>query len=47
MVEVDGTVINAASFETVSTSLGSEVVPAWMLAFVREVLQARRDTPAT
>jgi len=45
VVEVDGTVINAASFETVSTSLGSEVVPAWMLAFVRE-LQARRDTPA-
>jgi hypothetical protein len=31
VVEVDGTVIDAASFETVSTSLGSEVVPAWML----------------
>ena len=45
VVEVDGTVIDAASFETVSTSLGSEVVPAWMLAFVRE-LQARRDTSA-
>ena len=45
VVEVDGTIIDAASFETVSTSLGSEVVPAWMLAFVRE-LQARRDTSA-
>ncbi len=46
VVEVDGTVIDAASFETVSTSLGSEVVPAWMLAFVRE-LQARRDNRRT
>jgi hypothetical protein len=45
VVEVDGTVVDSASFETVSTSLGSEVVPAWMLAFVRE-LHARRDTPA-
>jgi hypothetical protein len=44
VVEVDGTVIDAATFENVSTSLGSEVVPAWMLAFVRE-LQARRDAP--
>jgi hypothetical protein len=43
-VEVDGTIIDAASFETVSTSLGSEVVPAWMLGFVRE-LQDRRDAP--
>jgi hypothetical protein len=45
VVEVDGTVIDKSSFERVSTSLGSEVVPAWMLAFVRE-LQSRRDTPA-
>jgi hypothetical protein len=43
VVEVDGTVIDAASFENVSTSLGSELVPASMLAFVRE-LQNRRDT---
>jgi hypothetical protein len=43
VVEVDGTVIDATTFEAVSTSLGAEVVPAWMLAFVRE-LQARRDT---
>ena len=43
VVEVDGTVIDAASFEAVTTSLGSEVVPTWMLTFVRE-LQARRDT---
>jgi hypothetical protein len=45
MVEVDGTVIDASSFEAVSTSLGSEVVPPWMLAFVRE-LQSCRDRPA-
>src|SRR5262249_35567440 len=45
VVEVDGTVIDATSFAAVSTSLGTEVVPAWMLAFVRE-LQARRDSPA-
>ena len=44
VVEVDGTIIDAKSFEAVSISLGSEVVPAWMLAFVRE-LQARRETP--
>jgi hypothetical protein len=44
VVEVDDTVIDAASFESVSTSLGSEVVPTSMLAFVRE-LQNRRDTP--
>ena len=45
VVEVDGTVIDATSFEAVSTSLGTEVVPAWMLTFVRE-LQVRRDAPA-
>jgi hypothetical protein len=43
-VEVDGTVIDAESFEAISTSLGSDVVPAWMLAFVRE-LQERRESP--
>lgn len=43
VVRVDDTVIDAASFETVSASLGSEAVPAWMLAFVRE-LQERRET---
>ena len=45
VVEVDATVINAASFEAVSASLGNDVVPAWMVAFVRD-LQARRDMPA-
>ena len=42
VVEVDDIVIDATSFEAVSSSLGSEVVPASMLAFVRE-LQDRRD----
>jgi hypothetical protein len=41
-VQVDDTLIDAASFEAVSTSLGSEAVPLWMLGFVRE-LQERRD----
>ena len=45
VVEVDGTVIDAQSFDAVSTSLGTEVVPAAMLAFVR-ALQARRDASA-
>ena len=44
VVEVDGAVIDAAGFEKVSNSLGSEAVPASMLAFVRE-LQDRRDKP--
>jgi hypothetical protein len=41
-VQVDDTLIDAANFEAVSTSLGTEAVPAWMLSFVRE-LQDRRD----
>jgi hypothetical protein len=45
VVQVDDTVIDAASFEAVSTALGSEAVPSWMVAFVRE-LQDRRDKPA-
>ena len=45
VVEVDRTLIDAASFEAVSTSLGSEIVPAWMLGFVRE-LQDRREVAA-
>jgi hypothetical protein len=42
VVEVDDVVIDARTFEAVSRSLGSEEVPASMLAFVRE-LQERRD----
>jgi hypothetical protein len=45
VVEVDGTIIDATSFETVSTSLGSEVVPAWMVAFVRELQDRRESAP--
>jgi hypothetical protein len=43
-VEIDDTLIDAATFEAVSTSLGSDVVPRWMIAFVRE-LQERRESP--
>jgi hypothetical protein len=44
IVEVDDVVIDSTSFESVSRSLGSDVVPASMLTFVRE-LQERRDNP--
>jgi hypothetical protein len=47
VVEVDGTIIDATSFEAVSTSLGNEVVPAWMLAFVRELQDRRESAPDT
>jgi hypothetical protein len=44
VVEVDDVPIDASTFEAVSRSLGTEEVPAAMLAFVRE-LHERRDTP--
>ena len=43
VVQVDQVTIDSTSFEAVSKSLGGEMVPASMLAFVRE-LQDQRDT---
>jgi len=45
VVEVDGREVSEHTFETVSQSLSSELVPRSLLAFVRQLQEARSEEP--